>query len=459
MAEEDVLRRTMPHSVEAEQAVIGSILIDQEALDAASDIVSPEDFYNRQYGMIYEAMLDLNREKKQVDIVTLQDKLKEKEVPEELRSLDYIRDIVAAVPTSTHIKYYAGIVAEKATLRRLIKASQEIETSCFEAKEPMSDIMEEAQKKIFDMVQKRTSDELMPIDKIVLSAVAKIEAAYRAGGTITGVPTGFIDLDAMTSGLQPSDMVLIAARPSMGKTAFALNIAQYMAFRKNKTVAIFSLEMSKEQLINRLIALEGNIDAQHLRNGRLDDSEWDKLAVAASTIGNSNLIIDDTSAITVSALRSKCRKIKLERGLDCIFIDYLQLMSGEGRQDSRVQVISEISRSLKAVARELKVPVVALSQLSREVEKRPDKHPVMSDLRESGAIEQDADVIMFIHRDDYQGQETENKGIAQIIIGKQRNGPIGTVKLLWQPEYTRFRNLGTDQGKRSGNAVRTKEPD
>ncbi len=459
MAEEDVLRRTMPHSVEAEQAVIGSILIDQEAIITASEIVNPEDFYNRQYGLIYEAMLDLNRENKQVDIVTLQNKLKEKEVPEELRSLDYMRDIVAAVPTSTHIRYYAGIVAEKATLRRLIKASQDIENTCFEGKESMDVILEDAQKKIFDMVQRQSTDELVPIDKVVLSAVEKIEAAYRAGGTITGIATGFADIDYMTSGLQPSDMVLIAARPSMGKTAFALNIAQHMAFRQNKTVAIFSLEMSKEQLINRLIALEGYIDATHLRNGRLDDSEWDKLAEAASTIGNSNLIIDDTPGIPVSALRSKCRKIKMERGLDCIFIDYLQLMSGDSRVESRVQVISEISRSLKAVARELKVPVVALSQLSREVEKRPDKRPIMSDLRESGAIEQDADVIMFIHREDYQDQETENKGIAEIIIGKQRNGPIGTVKLAWIPEYTKFGNLGSAQGKRSGNAIKTKEPD
>lgn len=459
MAEEDVLRRTMPNSIEAEQAVIGSVLIDQEAIDTACDIVAPEDFYNRQYGMIYEAMLDLNREKKQIDIVTLQNKLKEKEVPEELRSLDYMRDIVAAVPTSTHVKYYAGIVAEKATLRRLIKASQDIENACFEGKQSMGEIMEDAQKKIFEMVERRTTDELVPIEQIVLNAVRKIEEAYRAGGTITGLATGFADLDFMTSGLQPSDMVLIAARPSMGKTAFALNIAQHMAFRQNKTVAIFSLEMSKEQLINRLIALEGYIDATHLRNGRLDDSEWDKLAEAASIIGNSNLIIDDTPGITVSALRTTCRKLKLEKGLDCIFIDYLQLMSGEGRTDSRVQVISEISRALKAVARELKVPVVALSQLSREVEKRPDKRPIMSDLRESGAIEQDADVIMFIHRDDYQGQETENKGIAQIIIGKQRNGPIGTVNLAWMPEYTKFGNLGSAQGKRSGNAIKAKDPD
>ena len=441
MAEEAVLKRIMPNSIEAEQAVIGSMLIDQESISIASEIVTPEDFYNKQYGIIYEAMLELNNENKQVDIITLQNKLKEKDVPEELCSLDYMRDIVAAVPTSTHIRYYAGIVAEKSTQRKLIKASDEIANNCYEGKESLDFILDDAEKKIFDMVQRRSFDDFIPIDKVVLSAVERIEAAYRAGGTVTGIPTGFIDLDFMTSGLQPADLILIAARPSMGKTAFALNIAQHMAFKQNKSVAIFSLEMSKEQLINRLFALEGNIEATHLRNGKLDESEWDKLAEAASIIGDSGLIIDDTPGITVSALRSKCRKYKLEKGLDCIFIDYLQLMTGSGRIESRQQEISEISRSLKGLARELNVPVVALSQLSREVEKRPDKRPMMSDLRESGAIEQDADVIMFIYRDDYYHEDTERKNISDIIIGKQRNGPVGTVELAWIPQYTKFGNI------------------
>lgn len=441
MAEEAVLKRILPSSIEAEQAVIGSMLIDQESISIASEIVTPEDFYNKQYGIIYEAMLELNNENKQVDIVTLQNKLKEKDVSEDLCSLDYMRDIVAAVPTSTHIRYYAGIVAEKSTLRKLIKASDEIENNCYDGKESLDFILDDAEKKIFDMVQRRSFDDFTPIDKVVLSAVERIEAAYRAGGAVTGIPTGFIDLDFMTSGLQPADLILIAARPSMGKTAFALNIAQYMAFKQNKSVAIFSLEMSKEQLINRLFALEGNIDATHLRNGKLDESEWDKLAEAASIIGDSGLIIDDTPGITVSALRSKCRKYKLEKGLDCIFIDYLQLMTGSGRIESRQQEISEISRSLKGLARELNVPVVALSQLSREVEKRPDKRPMMSDLRESGAIEQDADVIMFIYRDDYYHEDTERKNISDIIIGKQRNGPVGTVELAWIPQYTKFGNI------------------
>ncbi|MBR5361037.1 MAG: replicative DNA helicase, partial [Lachnospiraceae bacterium] len=361
MAEEAILRRTLPNSIEAEQAVIGSMLIDQESISIAAELVTPDDFYNRQYGIIYEAMLELNNEHKQVDIVTLQNKLKEKDVPEELSSLDYMRDIVAAVPTSTHIKYYAGIVAEKSTLRRLIKASDEIENNCYDGKESLDFILDDAEKKVFEMVQRRNFEDFVPIDQVVLNAVSRIEAAYKAGGNVTGIPTGFIDLDYKTSGLQPAELILIAARPSMGKTAFVLNIAQHMAFRQNKSVAIFSLEMSKEQLINRLIALEGNIEASHLRNGKLDDSEWDKLAEAGAVIGDSKLIIDDTPGITVAALRSKCRKYKLEKGLDCIIIDYLQLMSGSGRVESRQQEISDISRSLKGLARELNVPVVALS--------------------------------------------------------------------------------------------------
>ncbi len=440
MAEEAILRRTLPNSIEAEQAVIGSMLIDQESISIAAEIVTPDDFYNRQYGIIYEAMLELNNEHKQVDIVTLQNKLKEKDVPEELSSLDYMRDIVAAVPTSTHIKYYAGIVAEKSTLRRLIKASDEIENNCYDGKESLDFILDDAEKKVFEMVQRRNFEDFVPIDQVVLNAVSRIEAAYKAGGNVTGIPTGFIDLDYKTSGLQPAELILIAARPSMGKTAFVLNIAQHMAFRQNKSVAIFSLEMSKEQLINRLIALEGNIEASHLRNGKLDDSEWDKLAEAGAVIGDSKLIIDDTPGITVAALRSKCRKYKLEKGLDCIIIDYLQLMSGSGRVESRQQEISDISRSLKSLARELNVPVVALSQLSRAVEQRPDHRPMLSDLRESGAIEQDADMVMFIYRDDYYNKDTEKKGVADIIIAKQRNGPIGTVELMWLPQYTKFAN-------------------
>lgn len=441
MAEEAIIKRVMPSSLEAEQAVIGSMLINQEAITTASEIVNPEDFYNKQYGILFEAMIELNKARKQVDVVTLMDKLKEKDVPQEVLNFEYLRDIIAAVPTSQHVNHYAAIVAEKAILRRLIKTTEEIENNCFEGKESLEYILDDTEKKVYNIVQRRGSDEFEPIDKAVIRAVEGIEAAYRAGGSITGIPTGFIDLDFMTSGFHGSELILIAARPAMGKTAFVLNIAQHMAFRKNKSVAIFSLEMGKEQLLNRLFALEGNIEAGHLRNGKLDDYEWDKLAEASSVIGDSRLIIDDTASITVQQLRSKCRKYKLEKGLDIIIIDYLQLMSGSGRIESRQQEISEISRSLKLLARELDIPVIALSQLSRAVESRPDKRPMMSDLRESGAIEQDADVVMFIYRDDYYNPATTKPGVSEIIIGKQRSGPIGTVELVWMPKYTKFANI------------------
>ena len=366
MAEEAIIKRVMPSSLEAEQAVIGSILINQEAITTASEIVNPEDFYNKQYGILFEAMIELNKARKQVDVVTLMDKLKEKDVPQEVLNFEYLRDIIAAVPTSQHVNHYAAIVAEKALLRRLIKTTEEIENNCFEGKESLEYILDDTEKKVYNIVQRRGSDEFEPIDKAVIRAVEGIEAAYRAGGSITGIPTGFIDLDFMTSGFHGSELILIAARPAMGKTAFVLNIAQHMAFRKNKSVAIFSLEMGKEQLLNRLFALEGNIEAGHLRNGKLDDYEWDKLAEASSVIGDSRLIIDDTASITVQQLRSKCRKYKLEKGLDIIIIDYLQLMSGSGRIESRQQEISEIQRDAHIIARIDVLPGFAALAVERD---------------------------------------------------------------------------------------------
>ena len=317
---------------------------------------------------------------------------------------------------------------------------------CYAGKEPVESIMEQTEKSMFQLLQRRTTGDYVPIKQVVLNALDKIEKASKSKGTVTGIPTGFIDLDYKLSGFQPSDFILIAARPSMGKTAFVLNIAQYMAFKKNKAVAIFSLEMSKEQLVNRLFSLESQVDAQSLRTGNMKDSDWEKLIEGAGIIGQSKLIIDDTPGISISELRSKCRKYKLEHGLDIIIIDYLQLMTGSvGRSsESRQQEVSDISRQLKGLARELNVPVVSLSQLSRAVESRPDKRPMLSDLRESGAIEQDADVVMFIYRDDYYNKDTENKNMAEIIIAKQRNGPIGTVNLVWMPEYTRFVNAKKD---------------
>ena len=439
--DEALIKRVPPHSIEAEQSVVGSMLMDKDAITVASEIICGDDFYQTAYGVIFDSVVELFNEGKPADLITLQNRLKEKDVPEEISSLEFVRDLVAAVPTSANVKYYAEIVAEKATLRRLIKMNEEIANECYLAKEPVEAIMERTEKRVFDLVQNRNNGEYVPIKQVVLNALEKIEKSSKSKGTVTGIPTGFIDLDYKTSGLQPSDLILVAARPSMGKTAFVLNIAQHVAFKQNRTVAIFSLEMSKEQLVNRLFSLESYVDAQLLRTGNLKDSDWEKLIEGAGTIGRSNLIIDDTPGISIAEMRSKCRKYKLEHNLGIIMIDYLQLMSGSGKSDSRQQEISDISRSLKALARELSVPVIALSQLSRAVEQRPDHRPMLSDLRESGAIEQDADVVMFLYRDDYYHKDTEKKDIAEVIIAKQRNGPIGTIELVWLPRYTQFVNM------------------
>ena len=439
--EEALIKRILPHSMEAEQSVIGSMIMSKDAIVEASEMITGADFYQQQYGIVFEAMVELHDEGKAVDLITLQDRLREKELPPEISSMEFVRDLLSAVPTSANVKYYAEIVAEKSMLRKLIKTTEEISNLCYLGKEKTQDILEVTEKKIFDLVQNRGSEEFVPIRQVVLNAIEKIEKASRTQGSVTGIPTGFIDLDYKMSGFQPSDLILVAARPSMGKTAFVLNIAQYMAFHNDVTTAIFSLEMSKEQLVNRLLALESKVDSQNIRTGNLEDEEWAKLIEGANIIGKSHLIIDDKPGISISELRSKCRKYKMEHNLGIIFIDYLQLMTGSGRSESRQQEISEISRSLKALARELNVPVVALAQLSRAVEQRPDHRPMLSDLRESGAIEQDADVVMFIYRDDYYNKDSENKNIAEIIIAKQRNGPIGTVNLVWMPNYTKFVNM------------------
>ena len=445
--EEALIKRVMPHSVEAEQSVVGAMLMDKDAITTASEIISGNDFYQSAYGIIFDSMVELFNESKPVDLITLQERLKEKDVPAEVASLEFVKELVTAVPTSANVKYYAQIVADKSMMRKLIKLNEEIANTCYAGKESLEAVLEKTEKAVFDLLQKRNTGEYVPIKQVVLNALDRIEKASKNKGTVTGIPTGFIDLDYKLSGLQPSDLVLVAARPSMGKTAFVLNIAQYMAFKKDKGVAIFSLEMSKEQRVNRLFSLESQVDAQALRTGNMKDSDWEKLIEGAGIIGKSNLIIDDTPGISVSELRSKCRKYKLEHGLDIVIIDYLQLMTGSvgKNSESRQQEISEISRSLKGLARELNVPVVALSQLSRAVESRPDKRPMLSDLRESGAIEQDADVVMFIYRDEYYNKDSEFKKQAEIIIAKQRNGPVGTVNLAWLGEYTKFANLSRQE--------------
>ena len=442
--EEQIIKRILPHSAEAEQSVIGAILLDSEAIITASEILLPEDFYNPQFKALYSSMLSLYQEGRPIDPVTLQNKLREQEVPEDLYRIEFISQILSSVPTSANIKYYAEIVKEKAILRRLIRVSESIANDCYQDNENLDELLDNTEKQIFDVVQNRSTSDFIPIKQTALETLESIQRAAKTVGSVTGISTGFYDLDARTAGLQKSDLILIAARPSVGKTAFVLNIAEFVAIRNNISTAIFSLEMSRVQLAKRLISMNSKVDSQHLRVGNLADDEWGKITESTILLGESPLVIDDTPGISISQLRSKCRKLKIENNLELVIIDYLQLMSGSGRSDSRQQEISDISRSLKALAREIDCPVIALSQLSRAVESREDKRPMLSDLRESGAIEQDADVVMFLYRDEYYHKDSDDKGIAEVIIGKQRNGPTCTVRLKWLAEYTKFANLETN---------------
>lgn len=442
--DEASIKRIPPHSIEAEKAVIGSMIMTKDAIVVASETLHADDFYARQNGMLFEAMVALHNEGKPVDMVTLQDRLKEMDAPAEVTGLEYVRDILNSVPMAANVRHYCKIVAEKSMLRRMIQINQDLENMCFAETETADFILDDAEKKIFEIVRGRSVGEYVPIRQVVKNAIDKIGLAAKNDGVVTGVATGFTDLDYKTAGLQPSDLILVAARPSMGKTAFVLNIAQHVCFKDHRAAAVFSLEMSKEQLVNRLLSLESHVDSKAIRNGNVSAKDWEGLIEGASVIGESDLIIDDTPGISISELSSKCRKYKMEKDISIIIIDYLQLMSGSGRSESRVQEISDISRSLKSLARELNVPVVALSQLSRAVEKRDDHRPMLSDLRESGAIEQDADVVMFLYRDDYYNHESEKKGIAEVIIAKQRNGPIGTTELVWLPDFTKFANKAKD---------------
>ncbi len=440
--EEQLIKRVMPHNAEAEQAVIGCMLLNKDAIIAATEIITAEDFYQQQYAVVFETITELFNEGKAVDMVTLADRLREKDVPPEVGTLDFFRDAIAAVSISARVTDYANIVYEKSMLRKLIKVNEDIASKCYLGRDRLDDILENTETEIFDVLQKRTTKTFTPIDVIMSDVIDTIDKASRSNNSVTGLATGFRDLDIKTSGLQKSDLVLIAARPSMGKTAFVLNLAQQISIKQKRVTAIFSLEMSKEQLVTRLLSMQSGIDNMNLRNGKLTENDWADLVESSGDIAQSSLYIDDTPGITVGELRSKCRKLKLERNLELVIIDYLQLMSGRGRAgDSRQQEISDISRSLKALAREIQTPVIALSQLSRACETRPDHRPMLSDLRESGAIEQDADVVMFLYRDDYYNKDTEKKNIAEVILAKQRNGPIGTVELAWLPERTKFANL------------------
>lgn len=443
--EEAVIKRIMPNSQEAEEAVIGSMLLDQEAVVHASEKLLDTDFYNSRYRTLFSAIIELYHEGRPVDLVTLVDKLHEKNVGEDICSVEFLSNIISSVPTSANISYYADIVRDKSVLRDLIRTTEDIANRGYQDSANIEELMEDTERDIFKLVQGRASSEnFTPIKDVALEALESIQEAANNNGNVTGLSTGFTDLDYRTAGLQNSDLILIAARPAMGKTAFVLNIAEHVAMINHVPTVIFSLEMPKIQLAKRLVSMNSKVDSQHIRTGNLEDDEWAKITESSIVLGESSLFIDDTMGISINELRSKCRKLKMEHDLGLIIIDYLQLMSGSSsnRNISRQQEVSEISRSLKALAREINCPVIALSQLSRDVEKREDKRPILSDLRESGAIEQDADVVMFLYRDEYYNKDASTqKGVTEVIIGKQRNGSTCTVKLKWLGQYTKFANL------------------
>ncbi|MBQ7480113.1 MAG: replicative DNA helicase [Selenomonadaceae bacterium] len=441
-----MMERMPPQNIEAEQAVLGAVLIKKEALTEVQEILKPEDFYREAHRIVYSAMEDLFINNEAVDLVTLTEQLRKKDQLDKVGGLAFVTALANSVPTAANVIYHAKIVREKAELRSLIDAATEIAGKAYEDADEVETIMDEAEKKILSIAASRTVSDFEPIKSILMNSIDRISTLYESKGGLTGLSTGFKDLDALTSGLQASDLVLVAARPSMGKTAFTLNIAAHAAMRGH-SVAFFSLEMSKEQLVQRMLCSEGAIDSQRLRTGQLEGEEWGKLIGTADKLSKAKIYIDDTPGITVMELRSKSRRLKAEHGLELIVIDYLQLMQGRSARnsDSRQQEISEISRSLKALARELNVPVVALSQLSRSVESRQVKKPMLSDLRESGSLEQDADIVMFLYREDYYDQDTENKNITEVIIAKHRNGPVDTVSLFFQKEFTKFRDLSRMQ--------------
>lgn len=433
------VKRAIPHDKEAEQSVIGSMLMNTDAIQTAMDVVNGDDFYNRTYGILFDIIVKLYSSGTAIDPVIVQAEMKKRDLPAEICSPVYIIELINSVPTSVNVGVYAKIVKDKACLRELIKITDDISSRCYYCKEDVDDIMGDAEKKIFKLAQNGTSNDSQTIQQVMMEVLHRTSEAAKNHGSVTGIPSGFSDLDYKTAGFQKSDLILVAARPSMGKTAFALNIAQYVAVKKKIPVAIFSLEMSNPQLGERLVSMESRVDAQKIRIGKLDPIEWKNFFESAKEISDSALLLDDTPGITPGKLRSKCLKFKLENpDLGLIIIDYLQLMSSNTKSESRQNEISEISRSLKEIARELDVPIIALSQLSRAVEKREDKRPMLSDLRESGAIEQDADMVMFLYREDYYIKESKKKNVSEVIIAKQRRGPIGTVELVWLPQYTKF---------------------
>ena len=442
MEQNNQIQKKVPHDADAEQAVLSSILMDKDAAAEAFELLKTDDFYSPENREVFRAALQLYTKGDPIDVVTVKNQLEENGVFAEIGGVETLANIAAAVGSSVNVKSYAKIVEEKSVLRRLIKLSGELSEISYKGADDINVILDKAEKGIFEVMQNRNTDSFASIMDVTYNTFSNIEKIYNSNEKITGISTGFTDFDAKTAGLQKSDLILIAARPSMGKTAFVLNVAQYAAVRDHVPVAIFSLEMSKEQLVNRMLCAEALVDAQKVRTGELNSDDWSKLVESMGVLSEAPIYIDDTPGITAMEIRAKCRRLKIEKGLGLVVIDYLQLMSGSGRSDSRQQEISEISRSLKAIAREIEAPVIALSQLSRACEARSDHRPMLSDLRESGAIEQDADLVAFLYRDEYYFPEkTEKKNQAELIIAKQRNGPTGTVNLTWLGQYTKFANM------------------
>ncbi|MDA8351988.1 MAG: replicative DNA helicase [Firmicutes bacterium] len=437
--------RMPPHNQEAERAVLGAILIEPAVLVTVTERLRPEDFYRQSHQRLFQVIIDVSEQGEPIDLVTLTSELSDRKLLEEVGGVSYLTELAEAVPTAANVDYYAQIVEEKAILRRLIRTATEIATSGYSGGDEVTEVIDSAEKKILEISQRRIRKGFTPIREILMETFERIENLHYNQGKLTGVPSGYTDLDRMTSGFQKSDLIILAARPSMGKTAFSLNVAQNVAIRAGLPVAVFNLEMSAPQLVQRMLAAEGNIDAQVFRTGRLEEEDWEKLTMAISTLSEAPIFIDDTPGISVFEIRSKLRRLQAEHGLGMVLIDYLQLIEGRGR-DSRQQEISEISRSLKLLARELNVPVIALSQLSRAVEQRQDKRPMLSDLRESGSIEQDADLVSFLYRDDYYNEESEKKNIIEVILAKHRNGPIGKVELLFLKNYNKFLSLDLQHG-------------
>ena len=439
--ENEVVTKSQPNDILAEQAVLGAMLVDKDAIIASIESLKPDDFYREDNKEIYACMLELYGIGKNIDMITLKDQLTLRGTLEKVGGISYIATLVDNVPAVSNIESYVKIVEEKSVIRNLIKTAREIIENGYSGTEDVDTLVEQAEKKIFDVVQERNSRGYSSIKEVLINVFDEIEELCKSGKKISGLESGFVDLDAKTSGLNNSALIIVAARPAMGKSAFVLNIANFVARHQKTPVMIFNLEMSKEEVTKRILCAEGEVDSSKVKNAKLDSEDWLKLGEASGRLSDTPIYIDDTPGVTSSELRAKCRKAKLEKNIGLIIIDYLQLMESKSKSGSRQQEVSEISRSLKILAKELNVPVIALSQLSRAAEARTDHRPMLSDLRESGSIEQDADIVMFLHREDYYDENTERKNIAEVIVAKNRSGSTGTVELAWIPEYTKFANL------------------